>query len=205
MGRLTGRGHSAILVAASVALLTMAACGSPPAPSPPEPVREGPVAAHVACWSVALPACERIAAEARSAAPEEVRPVILVEVRDGLVAVEGPNGRGRASAPFATAGDGRLEWGAWTVAAVGPVRAGSGPAPGPVVPLTLGHCGLDSPIDVDGALWDPIGAIPADPAMINATAGTFRRLGPDSADFVVGGTRVELRRHEGARMLPGCD
>ena len=204
MDHLTRRCHRAAPAAAFAAFFAVVACGSPPPPGPSEPVREGP-AAHVACWSVALPVCERIAAEARSAAPDEVGPVILVEVRDGLVAVEGPDGRGRASAPFATAGDGRLEWGGWTVSAVGPVRPASGPAPGPVVPLTLGHCGLDSPIDVDGALWDPVGPIPADLALINATAGRFRRLGPDSAEFVVGGSRVELRRHEGARMLAGCD
>ena len=50
--------------------------------------------------------------------------------------------------------------------------------------FSLGHCGLLSPVDVDGSFWDPIDG--TDPAgaeldletngeMINATAGRHRR------------------------------
>ncbi len=73
--------------------------------------------------------------------------------------------------------------------------------------FSLGHCGLDSPIDVDGALWDPVGAIDADATeAINAADGEFRRTGPTMAEFVTAtGFRVALVRHEGRKSIPLCD
>jgi hypothetical protein len=78
---------------------------------------------------------------------------------------------------------------------------------GPTLRFSLGHCGLDSPIDVDGALWDAVGVIDAGASeAINAADGEFRRTGPTTAEFVTAtGFRVALTRHEGAKSVPLCD
>jgi hypothetical protein len=52
------------------------------------------------------------------------------------------------------------------------VRASSEPAPkGVPFPFALGHCGLGSPIDVDGSLWVPVGFVPEHSDVINAADG----------------------------------
>ena len=192
----------------AAAVILAAACTAEPSPVPSaESPAPGPAEGGVtlACWSVPAPACERIAAEAVARRPIGRPVVVVVEVRDGLVDLEYANGGGRDMAQYRLAGDGRLEFAAWSEGQVGGVEPGSGPAPGPNVPFTLGHCGLSSPIDIDGAFWDPYGQIDANPAFINASDGQFRRLGASEAEFATGGSRVALRRHAGAKSLPGCD
>lgn len=59
----------------------------------------------------------------------------------------------------------------------------AGVAVGEPIEMSLGHCGLLSPVDLDGSLWLPVAAIDAsggpldtdDAAveLVNATAGTF--------------------------------
>ncbi len=75
-------------------------------------------------------------------------------------------------------------------------------------PYDLGHCGILSPVDVDGSLWVPVGgASVADGPieddevgqLINATAGTLEITATHSAEFVsLSGVRVDLERAPGA-------
>jgi hypothetical protein len=88
------------------------------------------------------------------------------------------------------------------------VRPESAPAQGSEAPLTLGHCGLLSPIDFDASLWDPVGQVDGDaPETINAATGTIVALaGGAQAEFrAPSGYRVTLVRHDGPKSLPGCD
>ena len=80
--------------------------------------------------------------------------------------------------------------------------------------FSLGHCGLFSPIDVNGSFWDPVegrtasGApldLDGDPEMINATAGFFVVIGDEARFRTETGTVLELRRHPGEKEFPGCD
>jgi hypothetical protein len=79
----------------------------------------------------------------------------------------------------------------------------------------LGHCGLWSPVDLDGSLWQPIGgqdangaAIASDESigeLINATPGQFVLLTPDSAEFrSITGTVVAFTRAPGELDYPLC-
>ena len=93
------------------------------------------------------------------------------------------------------------------------------PVSAPIEPATayrfsLGHCGLHSPIDVDGSFWDPVdgltgGGAPleleADPEMINATAGFFVVIGDEARFRTETGSVVSLERHDGPKEFPGCD
>jgi hypothetical protein len=92
-------------------------------------------------------------------------------------------------------------------------------APGLVVgtPIEheLGHCGLWSPVDLDGSLWQPLGGteaggepITSDAAvgeLINATPGTFVLVTPDTATFSsASGVSVAFERAPGALDYPLC-
>jgi hypothetical protein len=93
------------------------------------------------------------------------------------------------------------------------------PVSAPIEPATayrfsLGHCGLHSPIDVDGSFWDPVdgltaGGAPldleADPEMINASAGFFVVIGDDARFRTEAGSVVRLGRQDGPQEFPGCD
>jgi len=79
---------------------------------------------------------------------------------------------------------------------------------------SLGHCGLFSPVDLDGSFWDPIdgvtsGGAPldldADTEMINATAGAVVVIGQEARFRTEAGAIVRFARHEGAKEFPGCD
>ena len=87
------------------------------------------------------------------------------------------------------------------------IAPASPPDPDPVIELSLGHCGLWSPIDVDGALLGPARPVPAAASdVVNAAVGQFRRTGATSAVFVSeGGVRIDLRRHTGAGSYLLCD
>ena len=80
--------------------------------------------------------------------------------------------------------------------------------------FSLGHCGLASPVDVDGAFWDALdgtdatGApldLEADPEMINATAGQIVVLGDELRFRTETGSTVRFARHAGEKEFPGCD
>ncbi len=73
-------------------------------------------------------------------------------------------------------------------------------------PVTLGHCGLWSGIDVGGSWWDPVGLIDYDHSdAINPAEGTIAPVGPDQAIFTSrAGFTVQLVRHAGQKFLPLC-
>jgi len=86
---------------------------------------------------------------------------------------------------------------------------------GTPTPFTLEHCGLLSPVDVDGSLWQPVagrdaagGPIDSDDEIgefINATPGELALTGPDQAEFVtVTGQLIVLQRAPGALDYPLC-
>ena len=79
---------------------------------------------------------------------------------------------------------------------------------------SLGHCGLSSPVDIDGSFWDPVGGVSAsgaeldlasDPEMINATSGLIVVIGDEMRFRTASRSVVSFTRHEGAKEFPGCD
>ena len=80
--------------------------------------------------------------------------------------------------------------------------------------FSLGHCGLSSPIDVDGSFWDPIDGVSAsgaeldlanDAEMINATSGVILVIGDEMRFRTASGSVVRFRRHDGAKEFAACD
>jgi hypothetical protein len=78
----------------------------------------------------------------------------------------------------------------------------------------LGHCGLLSPVDVDGSFWNPVGGTTADGAkldlradseMINATAGLIVVIGDEARFRTVSGSVVRFERRSGESEFSGCD
>ena len=83
------------------------------------------------------------------------------------------------------------------------------------VPYTfsLGHCGLQSPVDVDGSFWDAIdGVTPtgqpldlaADTEMINATTGVIVVIADEARFRTESGSVVRFARHAGEKEVPAC-
>jgi hypothetical protein len=76
---------------------------------------------------------------------------------------------------------------------------------------TLGHCGLSSPIDIDGSLWDPIGSSAQltdaqEGELINATPAVVVLIEADTMEMrTPAGATLTLTRHQGARSYFGCD
>lgn len=195
---------------AGIALtLAIVACGGEPAPSPSVAPAPAVPRFALACWDVAPDDCERVAVEGLARLPAGSPGVAAVSVHPGLgrVAAEFVDGRGIAVADWSLEPGQPVVFGAWEEFPSAVVAAASPPMLGPTLRFSLGHCGLDSPIDVDGALWDPVGAIDADATeAINAADGEFRRTGLANAEFVTAtGFRVALARHEGRKSIPLCD
>ena len=78
----------------------------------------------------------------------------------------------------------------------------------------LGHCGLASPVDLDGSFWNAVdgtssaGApidLETDPEMINATAGAVAVIGNEAQFRTDSGGLVRFTRHDGVKEFPGCD
>jgi hypothetical protein len=80
--------------------------------------------------------------------------------------------------------------------------------------FSLGHCGLMSPVDVDGSFWEALEGVDAeggqidlgaDSEMINATSGIIV-VNDDEARFRTDSSSVvRFERHDGEREFPGCD
>ena len=97
---------------------------------------------------------------------------------------------------------------------LGPRTSRGGLMPGVAYPYSLGHCGLGSPFDLDGSLWDPVtghdgSGGPLTEAhegeLINATAGTVTLVTSDVAEFrTPSGAIVTLVRLPGERAYPLC-
>jgi hypothetical protein len=82
-------------------------------------------------------------------------------------------------------------------------------------PFALGHCGLGSPVDVDGSLWDPLAGVDALGGsldaqeeigeLINATAGQATLVDADRLDLrTPAGSVIVFARHRGWRFYPWC-
>lgn len=80
--------------------------------------------------------------------------------------------------------------------------------------FTLGHCGLLSPVDVDGSFWDAVDGVDAagasldlgsDGEMINATAGLLVVIDDEARFRTETGSVVRFERHIGEKEFPGCD
>ncbi len=80
--------------------------------------------------------------------------------------------------------------------------------------FSLGHCGLLSPVDVDGSFWDTLDGTTAagrpldlehDTEMINQTAGVIAVIGNEARFRTESGAVVRFNRHDGDREFPGCD
>lgn len=80
--------------------------------------------------------------------------------------------------------------------------------------FSLGHCGLFSPIDVDGSFWDALDGTTENGAaldletnseMINATGGVIVVIGDELRFRTESGSVVRFERHAGEKEFPGCD
>lgn len=78
----------------------------------------------------------------------------------------------------------------------------------------LGHCGLLSPVDLDGSFWEAIEVTSADgrsvdprvhPEMINATDGVVAVIGDEARFRTDGGTLVRFERLPGEMAFAACD
>jgi hypothetical protein len=66
------------------------------------------------------------------------------------------------------------------------------------------HCGIGSPIDVDGSFWDGVGVAP-DSVDFDGRTGTFRLASPTEATFTASDGRIlHLVRHTGAKKFRIC-
>jgi hypothetical protein len=66
------------------------------------------------------------------------------------------------------------------------------------------HCGINSPIDVDGSFWDAVG-VPPDSVDYDGRPGTFRLKTTTEATFTaVDGKILHLARHAGAKEFRLC-
>jgi len=66
------------------------------------------------------------------------------------------------------------------------------------------HCGINSPIDVDGSFWDAVG-VPLDSVDFDGRPGTFRMVSSTEATFTAAdGKILHLLRHSGAKEFRLC-
>ena len=80
---------------------------------------------------------------------------------------------------------------------------------------TIGHCGLSSPVDIDGSLWDPNGAHNGfggplneihEGELINATSTVVVLVDDNTMEMrTPAGAVVVLTRHDGPRRYFLCD
>jgi len=79
--------------------------------------------------------------------------------------------------------------------------------------FSLGHCGLHSPVDLDGSFWDPLDgvgpngqplALETDSEMINATAGVIVVIEDEARFRTESGSVIRFARHDGEKEFPGC-
>jgi hypothetical protein len=96
---------------------------------------------------------------------------------------------------------------------------GEGPTSAPIrdgvaYTFSLGHCGLQSPVDVDGSYWDELDGIApngqpldldGDGEMINATPGVIVVIGDELRFRTESGSVVRFARHDGDEQFPTCE
>ena len=80
--------------------------------------------------------------------------------------------------------------------------------------FSLGHCGLASPVDLDGSFWVALDGVTAagapldlasDSEMINATTGTVIVIDEEARFRTDTGAIIRFARHDGELEFPGCD
>jgi hypothetical protein len=75
---------------------------------------------------------------------------------------------------------------------------------GVVYAYDMPHCGINSPIDVDGSFWDAVG-VPETSATFDGQPGTFKLDAANRASFTTtSGEAVQLVRHSGAKEFRIC-
>lgn len=215
-----GPALACLLILATV----LGACASSPSPSPEGSiVEELPRDVALSCWSVGAEECREIFEAALARLPAGRPAVVAAQVMaygcesppcapgvlargQGQVQIEYAGGGGLITWQLQLAGGGGLAFFPPNEIAGGGSTPASGPAAAPVTQISLGHCGLHSPIDFDGSFWDPIGVVDGDaPEAINSADGTIRLLGPVDAEFrAPSGFTLRLRRHQGAKAFQGC-
>jgi hypothetical protein len=200
--------------------LAVAGCGASTETETPQATASGGDIA-LACWSIDDKECRGALAEASELLGPDHPPIVAASVgafgcdalpcaiglaRGGSVSIELANGSGLHAWAVWTGPDGSLTFGDRTTGLPEPFRPESPRLTQPVVEFSLGHCGLGSPIDVDGSYWDPVGPVDSNaPDAINSSSGTFSLLSPVDAQFRSRtGFTVNLRRHDGAKNLFGC-
>ena len=79
--------------------------------------------------------------------------------------------------------------------------------------FSLGHCGLFSPVDLDGSFWDAVEGHDADGRpidlrthveMINATSGLIAVVGDEARFRTDSGLVVRFERVFGSKEFPAC-
>jgi hypothetical protein len=78
--------------------------------------------------------------------------------------------------------------------------------------FSLGHCGLLSPVDVDGSFWDAVDGVKdgrpldleSDAEMVNATEGVFAVIGDEARFRTTSGAVVRFERHPGDKEFAAC-
>jgi hypothetical protein len=66
------------------------------------------------------------------------------------------------------------------------------------------HCGISSPIDVDGSFWDVV-RVGGDPVAFDGAVGSFRLLSDSQAQFTRSdGQMLDLVRHHGPKEFRLC-
>lgn len=97
--------------------------------------------------------------------------------------------------PVISRSDGRI-----TLLPISPTGAVIGTDYGYAMP----HCGIGSPIDVDGSFWDAV-ILPPDPVQFDGVPGTFRLTARDVATFTdASGAVLHLARHQGPKEFGYC-
>lgn len=214
-------GEPAVTVAPSVA-------PSSPTPSPTDAPSEAAAGGldpdvPTACLSLGDAACARARAAAAATLTPADPPVRYVQVGpfgcvagercpttlearpEGDVTFEFPDGTG-VTVHLVVAPDGTAT--TTRDAALGvavPPSSAAGLAAGPDA-FTLGHCGVWSGIDLDGAWWDPVGPVDMDSGdAVNATTGVIVATDPTHAIFTApSGFALQLQRRVGSKFLPFC-
>jgi hypothetical protein len=80
----------------------------------------------------------------------------------------------------------------------------SGASIGVAYGYTMPHCGINSPIDVDGSFWDAAGIAP-DSVDFDGQPGTFRLVAANAATFTRrDGPVLSLVRHAGSKDFRLC-
>jgi len=174
-------------------ILILAACDAAPVPTVAPSVGASP-SGSTGPGSLPPPSPPATLPPASSPAPTEPVAVVFLPLPAVVSRVPGPNDPSASVAP----------------------RSQPGAQVGTAYRYTLEHCGLLSPFDFDGSLWDVVGGLDAVGGpigsedeigeLINATSGEVMLVTPDDAQFrTPRGSVIALERHQGKKDYFLCD